>query len=68
MKFEEFERKIWEKGYGIVAMNHYTIKGKRHTYCVVLGGNREKAFQSEAEDSEQVFDDIYNSIVNYKEQ
>ena len=29
MKFEEFEEKIKEKGFGIVAMNHYAIAGER---------------------------------------
>ena len=28
MNFEEFEKKILEKGYGIVAMNHHIINGK----------------------------------------
>jgi hypothetical protein len=66
MKFEEFEKKMWEKGYGIVAMNHYAISGKRRTYCVVLSKNKERAFQSEAENSEQVFEDIYNQIINFE--
>ncbi len=64
MNFEEFEKKIWEKGCGIVAMNHYTIEGKHYTYCVVLSRNKEKAFQSEAQNSEEVFEDIYNQIIN----
>ena len=66
MKFEEFEKKIWEKGYGIVSMNHYTISGKRYTYCVVLSRNRERAFQAEAESSEDVFQNIYNQIINFE--
>jgi hypothetical protein len=66
MKFEEFERKILERGYGIAAMNHYTINGKLHTYCVVLSRNKERAFQAEAENSEKVFDKIYNEIINFK--
>lgn len=66
MKFEEFEKKIWKKGYGIVAMNHYTINGKRHTYCVVLSRNKERAFQSEAETSNKVFENIYNQIINFE--
>ena len=51
MKFEEFEKNILEKDYGIVAMNHFTISGKRYTYRVVLSRNKERAFQSEAPDS-----------------
>ena len=66
MQFEEFEKKIWEMGYGIVAMNHYTISGKRHTYCVILSRNRERAFYSEAENSEKVFESIYNQIINFE--
>lgn len=64
MKFEEFEREVWKKGYGIVAMNHYTINNKRYTYCVVLGRDEERAFQDEAENSEKVFENIYRKIVN----
>ncbi len=62
MNFEEFEKKIWEKGYGIVAMNHYTKDGKRFTYCVVLSRDKDKAFQAEGENSEEVFEEIYNKI------
>ena len=64
MDFEEFEKKIAEKDYGIVAMNHYSIKGKRYTYCVVFNKSKGKAFQSEAQDSKEVFENIYNQIIN----
>ncbi len=64
MKFEEFEKKIWRKGYGIVAMNHYTVRGKRYTYCVVLNRNKGKAFRAEAKNSEDAFEKIYAQIVN----
>jgi len=64
MKYDEFEKSIWKKGYGIVAMNHYTINGKRHTYCVILSRDEKRAFQSEAEDSEEVFESIYGKILD----
>lgn len=66
MEFEEFEKKIWRKDYGITAMNHYTISGKRYTYCVVLSRDKKQAFQSEAENSEEVFESIYNQIINFE--
>lgn len=67
MKFEEFEAKIWEKGYGIVAMNHYTLGGKRFTYCVILDRNKKRAFQAEAENSEDVFKSILCQTENNQE-
>jgi len=63
MDFEEFEKKILEKGYGIVAMNHYSMNRKRYLYCVVLSKDKEKAFQAEGENSQEVFEDIYNQII-----
>lgn len=68
MDFREFEKRVWEKGYGIVAMNHYTIGGKRYTYCVVLSRNKERAFQSEAQNSEEAFENIFNQIINYEKE
>lgn len=62
MKFEDFEKQIKEKGYGIVAMNHYTLGGKGHTYCVVLSKNSDKAIKAEAENSEDVFKQIFEQI------
>ena len=68
MNFEEFEKKIWEKGYGIAAMNHYTIKGKRRTYCVVVSRDKERAFHSEVENSEDVFGGIIKQIEDYEKE
>jgi len=62
MKFEDFEKKIWDKGYGIVAMNHYSLNGKRHTYVVILNKNKTTAIQAEAENSEDAFQKIYSKI------
>ncbi len=67
MKFEEFEKKTWEKGYGIAAMNHFTVNGKRYTYCVILSRDKKTAFQAESENSEEVFDSIYNKLTNSKD-
>ena len=66
MGFKEFEKEIWEKGYGITAMNHYMVSGKRHTYCVVLSKDKQRAFQFEAENSEEVFKSIYNQLINFE--
>jgi len=66
MKFEEFEKEVWKKGYGIVAMNHYTIGGKRRTYCVVLSRDKGRAFQSEGGSSEEVFEDIYKRATEFE--
>lgn len=63
MTFEEFEQKIWEKGFGIVAMNHYTLSGTRRTYCVILGNDRKTAFQAEGEHSQEVFDSLYHKVL-----
>lgn len=62
MNFEEFENKIREKGYGIVAMNHYKLSGKWNTYCVVLNKDNDKALKAEGENSKDVFQNIYNQI------
>ena len=53
-------------GYGIVAMNHYTMNSERKTYCVVLNNNKKQAFKFEADNSEDVFENIYNQILNLK--
>ena len=45
-------------------MNHYTVRGKRYTYCVVLNRNKGKAFRAEAKNSEDAFEKIYAQIVN----
>ena len=63
---EEFERKIWKMGYFIVAMNHYVVNGKRHTYCAILNKNRERtAFKFEAKSSERVFESVYKHLSSY---
>ncbi len=64
MKFKQFEKELKENGYGIVAMNHYKLDGKWHTYCVVLNkeGNKAIKAEAEAENSEDVFKDIYDQI------
>lgn len=66
MKFEEFEKFILEKDYGIAAMNHYFIKGELHTYCVVSSKDTERAFKAEGEKSEDVFGSIYNQILDFE--
>ena len=66
MTFEEFEKKILEKGYGIVAMNHYAKDGKRHLYCVVLGKNENEAIMEEAEHSKTVFENICKKMDEYE--
>ncbi len=66
MDFEEFEKKIFEEDYGIVAMNHYSINGKRYLYCVVLSKDKERAFQAEGKNPKEVFENIYNQIKNWK--
>ena len=63
MTFEEFEKILGEKRYGIIAMNHYSLHGKRYTYCVVLGNNKQRAIQAEGEDSQTVFQTIYKKIL-----
>ena len=67
MKFEEFERKLWAKGYGIAAMNHYTLNGIRYTYCVVLHHEGNTAFKFEAERSEEVFEHLYRQVTERSE-
>ena len=66
MKFEDFERIILEKDYRIVAMNHYKINGKLHTYCVILSKGDDRAFQAEGEGSEKVFENLYNQIIEFE--
>jgi len=66
MNFEEFEKKIFEKGYGIVAMNHYFINNECHLFCVILNTKKQIAFKSEGENSYEVFENIYNQIINSK--
>jgi len=66
MEFEEFEKKIWKMSYSIVGMNHYIVNGKRYTYCAVSSRETKRAFKSEGENSQKVFEDIYNQIVSFK--
>lgn len=66
MDFEEFEKKILEKGYGIVAMNHYFLNNKRHLFCAILNAKKQRAFKEEGENSEDVFENIYNQIKNFE--
>jgi hypothetical protein len=63
MTFEEFEKNTWEKGYGIVAMNHYSMNGKRYMYCVVFNKSKDKAIQAEGEISQDVFQKIFQQIL-----
>ena len=65
MKFEQFEKEIKERGYGIVAMNHYSINKIWHTYCVVLGKDDKTAFKVEATNSEEVFKNIFEQIISF---
>ena len=65
MNFEDFEKAIWDRGYGIAAMNHYTIKGKRYTYCVVVSRDCERAFKSEKNNFSDGFESIVDQINNY---
>lgn len=64
MKFEDFEREIKQKGYGIVAMNHYSLSKIWHTYCVVLSKDNKTAFKAESTNSEDVFKNIFEQILN----
>jgi len=64
MNFEEFEKKIEEKGFGVVAMNHYTLKGKRHLFCVILNTAKGTAFRAESETSNEVFEILYTKLLN----
>lgn len=66
MKFEDFEKAIRERGYGIAAMNHYSIGGKHYTFCIVFGKDKEKAFKAEAESSEDVFETIVKQIAEFE--
>jgi len=44
MNFERFEKILKHHGFGIAAMNHYSLNGKSYLlYCVVL--RRETVFQ-----------------------
>lgn len=68
MTFEDFEEQLWCRyGYGIVAMNHYTITGARRLYIAVLERRPiepwpPRAFKAEGEDSGEVFADIIRQI------
>lgn len=62
MKFEEFERQIWAFGYGIVGLNHYSVEGKRFTYCAILNTTGNRAFREEGPDSEKVFESIIEKL------
>ena len=45
-------------------MNHYTLNGKRHLFCVILNTVKGIAFRTESETSSQVFEELYNKILN----
>ncbi len=62
MTFEDFEKVIATLGFGIVAMNHYSMNGKRYLYCAILNGKTNTAFRSEGEESRLVFDDLIHQI------
>ncbi len=66
MDFEEFEKKIEAYGFGIVAMNHYTLQGKRHLFCVILNSLTGTAFRAEGQISSEVFESLYEQILNFK--
>ena len=66
MKFEEFEKAIREKGYGIAAMNHYRIGGKDCTFCIIFGKDKQRAFKAEGENSEQVFESIASQMNEFE--
>ena len=62
MTFEKFEIYIFEKGYGIVAMNHYSINNERHLYCVVMNKDGSKAIKAEGKKSVEVFQSIADKL------
>ncbi|MBN2368069.1 hypothetical protein JXC34_03545 [Candidatus Woesearchaeota archaeon] len=62
MDFEEFEKRIWEKGFGIAAMNHYSINGKRMLYCIIYNTQKGKAFMQEGDISSDVFEKLYGRV------
>jgi|TARA_Y100000310_G_scaffold299391_1_gene334212 hypothetical protein len=66
MKLEEFEKSIRERGYGIAAMNHYSLDSVDFTYCVILNKSKDRAFQSQAEKSEDVFESIYDQMIDFE--
>jgi len=66
MNFEEFEKKILEKGFGIVGMNHYYINKKPHLFCAVMNTPKQRAFKTEGEKPEEVFENLYNQIIHWE--
>lgn len=69
--FENFESAIWGMGFGIVAMNHYTLNfggvKPRHLYCVVLERTecgKGRAFKAEGQKSSRVFANIIKQILD----
>lgn len=66
MNFKEFEQKILEKGFAIAAMNHYHLNNKLNLFCVVMNTKKQIAFKAEGEDSEKVFENLYEQITNWE--
>jgi hypothetical protein len=62
MTFEEFETCILKNGYGIVAMNHYSINGERYLYCVIMNKDGSRAIKEEGKESTKVFQSILDKL------
>ncbi len=62
MNFEDFEEEIRDMGYGIVALNHYSIQDQRYTYCCILGENSTRAIKAQGMSSNEVFLSIIKQL------
>ncbi len=63
MTFEKFEGIISKHGYGIVAMNYYTLNQNRFLYCVILNQDESNAIKGENKKSSLVFQEIVEKLL-----
>lgn len=68
MKFENFEKQIWKRGYGIAALNHYFCKTTYYTYCAIFNKNEKRGLAAEDTTSEKVFDTLFEQLKKMEEE
>jgi len=62
MNFEEFDKELIKFGYGIVAMNHFDLKGQRFIYCAIFNKKENKAYVEEDVKSSDLFRTLIEKI------
>jgi hypothetical protein len=62
--FEELEQYLLTNGYSICAMNHYKLNNKWRLFLAVMREDNNLAFKAEGENSQEVFANILQQLMD----